>query len=77
MTTNAELFNFYEEVDYTDASTARNNFRDEIVRCKDCKHCFYNRYPCDLPEYTCNHPHLEDYDIVKSDHFCSYGERNE
>ena len=51
---------------------------DELVRCKDCKHCFhvsrpnYERYEC---EYYGTSDEVVNY--VQPMHFCSYGERRE
>ena len=50
----------------------------EVVRCKDCKHCYHyaipnnERYECEY--YGCSD---EAVDYVEPTHYCSYGERRE
>lgn len=49
----------------------------EVVRCKDCKHCYHRtinpeRYECEY--YGCSD---EIVDYVQPTHYCSYGERRE
>ena len=44
----------------------------EVVRCKDCKHRYYNEYN---EMYCCEH-WSDGFDtVVCEDSFCSYGER--
>ena len=44
----------------------------EVVRCKDCKHSFYDK---DYESYNCRkHEYVECFD---ADDYCSWGERND
>ena len=45
----------------------------EVVRCKDCRHGWYDD---DIEYYTCRHPKGLNEELYGVD-FCSYGERKE
>lgn len=46
----------------------------EAVRCKDCKHCFINKFGEESSVGICNKRGVIG-TIVQLDDFCSYGER--
>lgn len=47
--------------------------KNSIVRCKDCRHGWYDN---DIEYYTCRHPKGLNEELYGVD-FCSYGERKE
>lgn len=50
----------------------------EVVRCKDCKHCYHRTIP-NNERYECEYYGCSDevVDYVEPTHYCSYGERRE
>ena len=61
----AEVRKFIENAPTVDAA--------EVVRCKDCEFCYYNS---SNDTYKCGSMNGM-YRTVKTDDFCSYGERRE
>jgi hypothetical protein len=48
-----------------------NQFEQEVVRCKDCKHFIQEEHGCNHFGYYSHTPWVDEVD------FCSYGERRE
>ena len=49
----------------------------EVVRCKDCKHHYWEQEPCHgKTVHYCKLPHMRGIEIFK-EFFCYYGERKE
>ena len=50
----------------------------EVVRCKDCKHCYHRTIP-NNERYECEYYGCSDevVDYVEPTHYCSYGKRRE
>ena len=48
-----------------------------VVRCKDCKHHYWEQEPCHGKSvHYCKLPHMRGIEVFK-EFFCSYGERKE
>ena len=48
-----------------------------VVRCKDCKHHYWEQEPCHGKSvHYCNLPHMSGIEVFK-EFFCYYGERKE
>ena len=48
-----------------------------VVRCKDCKHHYWEQEPCHGKSvHYCNLPHMSSIEVFK-EFFCYYGERKE
>ena len=50
-----------------------NGYAVPVVRCKECKHCFFDRTPRE--GHLCMKHGFTFRFAVKADDFCSYGER--
>lgn len=49
----------------------------EVVRCRDCKHHYWEQEPCHGKSiYYCKLPHMRGVEVFK-EFFCYYGERKE
>ena len=48
-----------------------------VVRCKDCKHHYWEQEPCHGKSvHYCELPHMRDIEVFK-EFFCYYGERKD